>query len=338
MKVLVDPYVIAIPPIYSTKDKVLSYLNGIQSWLDTASYPFIMIFQSSDCTNYLIQTDKFPFRNNLNKLFISAGITEYDANTVFAFASRIFHSWKCIEDGLRVVRIHGKWTEIPSLLFDRLPQDLLQPFLLCLTKLWIQQSLSDNVQSDVYIGSVNHDCRIERNITISVNITNIEADNGDLLLVHELTQKVLNYSILFDEEDLLKSIEWDAVWQYPIWAIKKGYYTNIQPSERNTYILGAHKFGDYFLTTITDLGLQTQSGRIRSIYETCALIACGFASPVKGINPRRLQGCTRTADGAQGMRANISKAKAGYRLHYWQCPDGMIEFSRLNVHKNLSIY
>jgi hypothetical protein len=38
------------------------------------------------------------------------------------------------------------------------------------------------------------------------------------------------------------------------------------------------------------------------------------------------------------MRADISQKGAGFRLHYWRCPDRTIEVSCVNVHNDSTIY
>ena len=143
-------------------------------------------------------------------------------------------------------------------------------------------------------------------------------------------------SFLFSRVNLLDSLDWVAVWEYPEIAIEKAYYATIMPSERETFRLVKYRVGPDFIGTISGHGFQNQSGRLRSIYETCALVICGRAKHMSGINTRPLRGASRL-DGSEGKRADISKEGPGYRLHYWQCPDGSIELSCINVHNDLTI-
>jgi hypothetical protein len=136
----------------------------------------------------------------------------------------------------------------------------------------------------------------------------------------------------------LKYIGWEILWEHPNLAILKAYYSAISFDDRGTYQLGSHRFGSRFLDTIRGLGLHSQAGRIKSIYETCALVVCSRAPELAGINPHRLRGNTRASDGAKGWRADISQKGPGYRLHYWQCRDGSIELSCVNVHRDMAIY
>lgn len=338
MKVLVDPHVVAVPPTYSPKHKVTSYLDSMQTWLDAASYPFVRVFHSSNCTNQLIEIDRFPFPQQLRTLLSTSGVTGYDANTVFAFTQRLFGVWEDIEDIIPVRTITGKLDVTPTFLLDRLPGYLSEAFLGCLGRLVLQRSLGDLALSDVYIGSTDHNGHGRGDLSIIVTISNVKVDLDYSVLSSKSTQIDGKLTILLTLEDILKSVEWDTIWQYPSWAIRKAYYSTLQGSDRQTYPLGSHTFGHKFITTIASLGLGTKSGRMKSIYETCALIACNFAPQMAGINPRRLQHSIRVGDGAKGMRANISMERAGYRIHYWKCPDGYVEFSCVNIHNDKAIY
>lgn len=338
MKILIDPYVVALPPLHSSTDRVISYVDGIEAWIDVASYPFLKVLYDSECFHHLFDTDAFPFPSQLHQLFSSSGVNQYDAYTTFASATNIFRSWEDVRNILGIVAIEGQITVAPASFINRLSQGLSAALLDCLGKLIVQKHAGDPELSSIYIGSIDSTSNMSGALAIHGTITNIQGDINEFTFPATPTQINTNLTLLLDFEDILNSIQWDIIWQYPTLAIEKAYYSIVQHGDRDTYSIGKYKVGDNFLHTIIYHGFPTQRGRIKSTYETCALVICGLASRVTGINSRPLRGQVRVSDGANGMRADISQYKAGYRLHYWKCPDSSIELSCVNVHNDMSIY
>lgn len=338
MKILIDPYVIALPPLHSSTDRVLRYVDGMETWINVASYPFLKVLYDSECFHHLLDADVFPFPQKLRQLFSSSGINQYDAYTAFTFATNIFRSWEDIRNILRILTITGHITVAPALFINRLSKGLSAALLDCLGKLIIQKHAGDPELSSIYIGSIDSISNISGELVIHATITNIQGDTNKFTFPATPTQIDTYLTLLLDFEDILNSIQWDIIWQYPTLAIEKAYYSVVQYGDRDTYSIGKYKVGDNFLHTIINHGFPTQPSRIKSTYVTCALVICGLASKVTGINPRPLRGKVRLCDNARGMRADISQYKAGYRLHYWKCGDSSIELSCINVHNDMSIY
>lgn len=338
MKVLIDPYVIAVPPLHSSRNRVLCYVEGVRTWLRATSYPFVKVLYPSKCTCRLIETDQFPFWHNIDKLLSATGIVEYDVQAVSRVTTRLFNSWEDVEKFLRAVAIVGQLTVIPRFFVNRLPQDVSEPFVDYLGRIVLQRSAGDPVLAELCIGSTTDIDNTATKLTIQGTITDVEIDETDLVLGQTPIKLISELPVLLDREDILSCIDWKVIWEYPRWAIEKAYYWVVSSDDRAMYRLGRYAIGCRFLETITDLGLHSQAGRIKSIYETCALVACDRASGISGIKPRPLQGVSARGDGAVPMRANISKRGPGYRLHYWRCRDGGIELSCVNVHNDMTIY
>ncbi len=143
--------------------------------------------------------------------------------------------------------------------------------------------------------------------------------------------------ILVNEEDILNSTSWETIWEYPEYAIKKAYFSIIKEEERRETHLGSFRVGNSFVGSIQSVGLHNDSGKIRTIYETCALIICGRAKDVRGINLHALEGIENPKPYAKGMRADISKHGPGYRLHYWEYDNRYIELSEIGFHNDYTI-
>jgi hypothetical protein len=339
MKILVDPYVVALPSLESPRDRFLSYLEGLETWLGRTNLPPVTkILYSDDCLAHLMETDSFPFSHSLSHRLSAKGITEYDPQAISRVATSLFNSCERVEDYVWVLSITAKLAVWPGYFINRLPQRISELFHDCLAKLALQGSLDDPTLSELHVGSTDEVTLNTDEIAIHGAVTSAQISRTDAALGPMPIQLDIKFPLLFGLEDLLAAVGWEMLWTYPAWAIRKAYYSSTSLHDRSIYTLGDFRTGSRFLGTIHDLGLHTQPGRIASIYQTCALVVCGYAPRVAGINPRRLRGRVRNSDGAIGMRADISQEGAGYRLQYWRCQDGTIELSCVNVHNDGTIY
>ena len=337
MRVLIDPYVIMIPPLYSSAHRVLSYVQGIETWVNATSYPFLKIFHPSACIGCLTNSDRFPSWENVARLLSIEGVVQYTVQDIVRLATRVFDLCEDIEGLLKSTAIVGELTVMPKQFIDRLPQDVSELFCDYLARMVLQRDGGDPVLAEIYVGSVTGCETVGGRITIRGTVTEALVDTGGPVLGPVPWVLYSELTVLTNREDILGYVEWGAVWGLPSLAVEKGYYSTVPAGDRCRYALEDYNVGAKFIDTIVSLGLHSQAGRIRSIYETCALVACGRASVITGINPRRLNKSTSRADGAVPMRADISQKGPGFRLMYWRCCDGSIELSRVNVHNDVSI-
>lgn len=339
MKILLDPYIVTLPSLGSSRDRFLSYLKGVETWLcRTNPPPLTEILYSADCVAGLMETDAFPFSHNLSRLVSAKGIIEYDPQAISRMATSLLNSCEPIESYVWVLSITAELAVLPSYLIDRLPKRISDSFRDCLAKLALQTSSDDPMLSELRIGSTAQVTPNAGEIAIHGTVANAQVSRTDIALDPMPIQLDTEFPLLFDLEDVLDVTGWEVLWAHPDWAIRKAYYSVTSSGDRDIYRLGDFKTGSRFLDTIRDLGLHTQPGRIGSIYRTCALVISGYAPRVAGINPRRLRCCVRDSDGAIGLRADISQEGSGYRLHYWRCQEGTIELSCVNVHNDVTIY
>ena len=86
---------------------------------------------------------------------------------------------------------------------------------------------------------------------------------------------------------------------------------------------------------------QRDLSRTRTAW-VCAMVACGYAPALTGLNPHRLltgaPGSPQSTreDGAKGWRCNLKRNSAsGPRVHYWTLEDGTVEFAAIGNHDDL---
>lgn len=112
------------------------------------------------------------------------------------------------------------------------------------------------------------------------------------------------------------------------------------PADRHEHPLGRYTFGRQFLRSVQRKPAGVDMNRVARI---CAMVACKRAAQA-GCEPHPLrQGPSPTApqwqraDGATAWRCALKGGPGGPRLHYWQPPDGTIEFASVVVHDDFSI-
>lgn len=112
------------------------------------------------------------------------------------------------------------------------------------------------------------------------------------------------------------------------------------PVDRHEHPLGRYIFGRQFLRSVQRKPAGVSWGRIARV---CAMVACRRATQA-GSEPHPLrQGPGpsapqwQRADGAAAWRCAVKAGRGGPRLHYWQLPDGTIEFASVVVHDDFSI-
>ena len=336
MKALLDPYVLMVPPIHSPRERIQSYLEALETWLSDDFGGLVNRLYTSECVYQLVENDLFPYHHTISTLLSESKITGYDAYDIAIITSNFFETFEAIEDHLSRISVVSTISIDPYILISRLPSNSTRLLGDCLANIALQNMNSDPLLAIMWILSVENEDIKQANVSIKGTVLSIAATAASQGFPSTPFPIDESLSLLFSREDLLDSLDWTAVWDCPELAIEKAYYSVIVPSQRETFSVATYRVGSAFVETIRGHGFQNQSGRLRSVYETCALVICGYAKHVSGINPRPLKGASRL-DGAEGKRANISKRGPGYRLHYWKCPDGSIELSCINVHNDFTI-
>lgn len=339
IQAVIEPFVLAVPPNVSPSEGITRYIQSLLFWNSSISSPIIKVLYSLGCTNWLMQNNLFPFSHNIDSLLKIYGITEFSSQDISKIATNIFSKCTDIETLINIDTFQGNFDISPIYLIKRLPFNLAPIFRECIEKLAVQLLSTTPELSCICIGSTHDpgnggqstlviDGRIE-----SYTSYDTVSNAGELPLdVH------IELPMLFNEEDILNSTSWETIWEYPEYAIKKAYFSTIKEEERRENALGSFKVGDHFVGSIQSVGLHNDSGKIRTIYETCALIICGRAKDVRGINLHALKNIENPRPYAKGMRADISKHGPGYRLHYWEYDKSYIELSKIGFHKDFTIW
>jgi len=127
------------------------------------------------------------------------------------------------------------------------------------------------------------------------------------------------------------------VWDSPMEALERALLLlGLEPRRRYT-------FGPSFVRSLRHAGISTNDGLLETVYRKAAILVSdsGFISSGVDAHPieERPHGGqkTRAADGAKAWRSDVTQHGAGYRLHFWLLPDGLIEFANVADHESLFI-
>jgi hypothetical protein len=98
------------------------------------------------------------------------------------------------------------------------------------------------------------------------------------------------------------------------------------------------RLGERFKDSLDRHGFTTQKTLLAKLYRTCALAALGCLAQNAGarLHPVRESEAADSPQVVRGLgdrkwRCMLTKSGAGYRLHYWECTDGAIEFDEVLV-------
>ena len=89
LSVTIDAGVLAVPQPTCTYNDVYRYIDTLLDWKKLLDEPWVAIYMSERASEALIEDSLFPFREQLNQLFCTHGIEEYDVNTVASVVNRL---------------------------------------------------------------------------------------------------------------------------------------------------------------------------------------------------------------------------------------------------------
>lgn len=112
----------------------------------------------------------------------------------------------------------------------------------------------------------------------------------------------------------------------------------LSPVDRAVHPLGRYVFAREFVKDVERRSVEISVDRIAWV---CAMVACGLAPGLHGVDPHPLLvggGGAQLVreDQAKGWRCSLKRnAYGGPRLHYWVLVNGTIEFAALGYHDGL---
>lgn len=342
--VTIDTCVLAAPPDSSTRDEVMSYVENLLDWKLLLKEPWIAIFMSERAAEAMLDANVYPLRDQLKLLFSKKGIQEYDVNTVASLVDELLKKTPGLETyfGINDV-LHENLSTLPDLLSlhtgPELASELARVIVIIailrtccrkpvldhslIIKPW-NGSLSVKIKTQIVeietsrndIEGFQHTpeyfegeiltCQNFREFVLNIDETSVwEAAKDEIGLILATKLAVFKHRIMRNLEP-----EWDSITGF---TFGKQFYSRMRECERGGCLGLVERTIDAIIDTIDELKLsQVHIKRTGK----------------GGNNPQE----TRGQDKA--WRRNINDE---YRLHYWECNDGTLEFASVGPHNMFDI-
>ena len=344
MCLLLDPYLLWLPSQGCSRERLVSFADGITRWRSAAKDQGIRCLLSDAATLALSEEGCYPSRGRLRDDFGRYGVVEYDANTVF----------RALEGFLRTQPYLERYTRLS-------PEDIiLGPNGPSVRPAWLQSRLPARLgealgASLALIAVICKASAVDAPFVLAT--ADAEGDEGraEVEFVLEMIQALGDHAVatvacpahITESVPLARTLEEaiDALGLGALWASSVGTALHsacrrsVDADQRDAARLRSTLIHPDFRARVDRHRLS--SGQFETILRKIALLIGkqGPPHPSLQVKPLRASGVqpVRQADGAKAMRAHLTEVGPGYRLHYWQLPDTVIELATVNIHEDFEI-
>ncbi len=337
--VTIDAGVLAAPPEEATPDQVLVYIETLLDWRQLLDEQWIPIYMSERAPEVLFADGLYPLHGSLDQLFATRGIVEYTVNDIVIVINALLQRTPSFEDYFELTdALASGFVTDPDLLDTRLPVNLAADLERCV--------LLTAVLRNCCAGSPGDHILIVRpwggatDVQVEAVIDHLEHSRDDienLPTPPEYFRAHLATARNFRE--LISVIDEVAVWRAAKTddAVKRAVQLRVYRSRLERGLdpdwetLPHFTLGRMFVETAEDW-LKSQPNNsidklLKVMSETIDGLPEGNPHPLRtgegGNNP------PRTRNGDRAMRRQVV---GQYRLHYWRCKDGTIEFGSVGSH------
>jgi len=329
--VLIDPYVLAVPNDPAT---IGAYVSGLLTWLPVLST------QRNECSCFqsalpiLLEEGRFPTHDTLAPLFARAAAQEFS-----------------LVDLLQMIRVIAATEPFFEHFIDRRAAAATEIVIVPATILQrLGERLGAATREALVLTAVAHDrgwCshrtywatsiwnEPDEWITASANVSLVELLSGDIEAFDRGVQGRLKVLTATAEVAFGGSIA--DTYQSPASAVALVLHRLRQFDAQipDAVVVSA---GDQFVSSLEEHNLQAQQAILETVFERAAFAAIGRLHEIAGakLHPVRTTQAADSpqverADGAKLWRCMVTKAGAGYRLHYWSLPGGGVELDEILV-------
>ena len=344
--VTIDAGVLVVPGRGAAPDDAYRYVERLLDWSKLLDEPWIAICMSERSSEALAEDGLYPLRDQLQKLFSQHWVVEYDVNTVAIVIDRLLMRTPSFETYFRVRDVLAEDCSMtPDILQlssgDHLQSDLAR----CLVLIAILRAHCGN-------GVLNHAVALRisptRLVKVRALVHEIEHERDDFGRPIPAPPEYFEGDVLTcdDFRSLLDCVDETAVLKNSIddagveIAIRIALYKSrlalaLDPDwdDVSGWCMGA-QFGATIRNCCLDAPTSFASSALRALAYTIdkqnlAAVHALRTGPA-GNNPQR----RRTIDDAKAWRRDIDR---DYHLHYWELPEGNIEFASVGSHDDFSI-
>ncbi len=334
MELLVDPVVLALPPLSVDKEHCVRFAQQLELWNDTIRRSQHEFFVSWACANVLYGNGQYTDVHSLRRRLMAADVFEFDANTLFTACQHILMNMPYFEDRVpscKDVAVDGNDVSINPDLAQRLEPEVATALRETLGYLaHAREMVKHPYATDMLM--LTHPIPSEGTGVIEAIIF---TDEGQA----EVNAKV---PLVEQPDDLVRMAGLPAIWQDTNQAINWAIQELVRKRALTEPVqVASYSVGVEFNTSIQTYRFDTQPGRLVAIYTEIAKFLTGITTTQGSVEDHDLRNVTCNRVDANGCeweprRMHLTGRPSSIRLHYWKYR-GQYILSRVVPHEDYAI-
>lgn len=341
--VTIDAGVLNVPPPTGTSEDAHRYVETLFNWSKLLNEPWVDIYMSACASEALFGDEPYHLRDQLTQFFKAKGIMEYAVNDIASVVNNLLQLTPHFETYFKMREVLAEQVSTtPNILQLNPGSNLRSDLTRCVVLIAILREYCRN--------SIPEHCLILRyapkpTVNVRALVYELEHERNDLNAI-PMPPEFFEGSILVcdDFRGLIQCLDESAIFRSSTdnlgikTAIRVALYKSRlarqqEPEwEEIPNLRIGHRFQEIAIRICSDQTESFSERVLRAIVETLDGLNLAAVHALRtgsgGGNPQRMRG----TDKAQ--RRNIDHA---YRLHYWQCGDGVVELACIGPHDNFSI-
>lgn len=345
--IVVDPYLVILPDPCHSSDRLEAFLEGLLAWSDALTRPDVDIYISERCIAGLYEDGWYPYDGRLTPLLKQFESQIADEQTINHVVRLVFDRTPRLEERVGILDIvcdEACTIIAPDTFINRLGPNTASGLRDSLAIVGVgQEYLLTVVNGSIFAAALCVGVETNSELAIQAKVEIVEKhpacpktiSDSDFPLTVESS-----LAICFGHDDALQQMAVLDLWgdasseTSAVDAIRamiaKHRRTGL-PADK-----GEHPFrlGRHFLESAQRCGFGSRSDLATLLIDSCARIV--LKMPKKPITEFRQD--PRASDGALPRRTHLTKHGAGFRLMFWETPDGVIEFANVGPKAELIIH
>lgn len=341
--VTIDAGVLAVPSISASSEDAHHYVKTILDWSKYLDERWVDIYMSEHAAEALLEDGLYPIYDQLTQFFNTNGISDYAANDIVLVVNKLLQLTPYFETYFKVRDMLAEQTVTdPDILGPHSGANLQSNLTQCVVLIAILRGYCQRPILEHFLILRHAPSRI---VQVQALVHELEHDRTDLNEIPKSPKLFKgDISVCDDFRGLIECLDESEIFRNATdnfgieIAIRIALYkSRIESQEEPEWKeIPNLRIGRLFHQTAKDIcsGQANPFCKrvLRAIVETLEKDKLSAMRALRtgpgGNDPQRM----RDKDKAQ--RRNIDN---DYRLHYWQCEDGMIELASVVPHNDFSI-
>lgn len=353
LHVAIDPQLVCLPTPCTSSEQIESFIDALLGWSDLLSRDDVRV-SVADCVRIaLFEDGEYPFPHKLRELLRGCGSDVADHETVCKVTQSLLDRTPSLEEYLGVRSVlfgEDTATVVPDYLLARLRSKTKVAFLEMLVIIAARRTLGPAGIGHVTIaspepGAGHMSAGDEDDVTVASELHDVEWCDASWCTQVALPARISDELPLASGYlALIRQLGIWVLWDHAQSAagatdaievcLQDLAVAGVDTTGRRKYVLGPR-----FLPSAQAWGFGARSDYCSVLVEACARII--LSVPKNPLNdfyePNSKRQRVRN-DGARAFRTHLTKKGAGFRLMFWERPDGCIEFANVGDKDELVIH